>query len=80
VLLVVLTLARGAQQPRAGNRGDYPVRFVSAGFDADDGTANSTWVHGQKLGATLPGVVQPRDAGLPTSPRMSWVASTLPSR
>jgi hypothetical protein len=68
------------------NRGDSPVRVVSAGFDADDGTANSTWVHDQKPGATLPGVVQPRDAGFtyipedelgglnPAEPVVGWAA------
>jgi len=47
----------------ARNRGDLPVRVNSAGFNLQDGSGNALAITWQPPGATLPGVVGPRDAG-----------------
>jgi len=47
----------------ARNRGDLPVRVNSAGFNLQDGSGNALAITRQPPGATLPGVIGPRDAG-----------------
>jgi hypothetical protein len=47
----------------ARNRSDLPVRVNSAGFNLQDGSGNVLAITWQPPGATLPGVIGPRDAG-----------------
>jgi hypothetical protein len=47
----------------ARNRGDMPVRVTSAGFSLQDGSRNVLAIAHQPAGATLPGVIGPRDSG-----------------
>jgi hypothetical protein len=47
----------------ARNRGDLPVRVTSAGFNLQDDSDRTMVIAGQPPGATLPGVVGPRDSG-----------------
>ena len=45
------------------NRGDIPVRVTSVGFEVQDQSDRIAAIHWQQPGATLPGVIGPRDSG-----------------
>jgi hypothetical protein len=48
---------------QASNHGDLPVRVAAAGFKVQDGSGMNAVIHWQQPGATIPGVVEPRDSG-----------------
>jgi hypothetical protein len=51
-------------QIEARNHGDMPIRVTSAGFNLQDGSGNTVVIIQQPPGATLPGVIGPRDSGM----------------
>jgi hypothetical protein len=53
----------GVAQVEARNWGDLPVRVTSAGFELQDGSSKVLVIAHQPSGATLPGVISPRDSG-----------------
>jgi hypothetical protein len=55
--------AAGAAHIEARNRGDMPVRVTSAGFELQDDSEKVAHITHQPPGATLPGVIGPRDSG-----------------
>jgi hypothetical protein len=76
----------------ARNHGDLPVRVNSAGFNLQDGSGNVAAVVHQPPGATLPGVIGPRDSGFtylldtelgpldPYRPMVGWVSLSTGER
>jgi hypothetical protein len=81
-----------AAEITARNRGDLPVRVNSAGFNLQDGSGNALVITWQPPGATLPGVIGPRDAGFtylrreelgpldPFRPLVGWVSLSTGER
>ena len=55
--------AAEAAHIEARNRADMPVRVTGAGFNAQDGSEYVAFITHQPPGATLPGMIGPRDSG-----------------
>jgi hypothetical protein len=84
--------AVGVAHIEARNRGDLPVRVTSAGFNLQDSSSNVLAIAHQPSGATLPGVLIPRDAGFtylpegalgpldPFRPLVGWVSLSTGER
>jgi hypothetical protein len=82
----------GSVQVEARNRGDHPLRATSAGFKVQDASENVATIVHQPPGATIPGVIQPRDSGFtyllenelgpldPTRPLVGWVSLSTGER
>jgi hypothetical protein len=79
-------------QIEARNRGDLPVRVSSAGFNLQDGSGNTVAIIQPPPGATLPGLIGPRDAAMtyllmedlgpldPYRPLVGWVSLSTGER